>query len=133
MNKKYLETYSNFLIASTKSAHSTDLQKITDSEFSKDSVYRFLSSGQFCEKNYWLSIRKTLRSVEDSNACISFDDTIVHKPHSQTNEVIEYYWDHTNNCLLIASGIIMDKEDVILALKAGAISISTTKSNIWSL
>jgi len=41
MNKKYLETYSNFLIASTKSAHSTDLQKITDSEFSKDSVYRF--------------------------------------------------------------------------------------------
>lgn len=97
MNKKYLETYSNFLIASTKSAHSTDLQKITDSEFSKDSVYRFLSSGQFCEKNYWLSIRKTLRSVEDSNACISFDDTIVHKPHSQTNEVIEYYWDHTIN------------------------------------
>ena len=97
MNKKLLDTYSNFLIASTKSAHSTDLQKITDSQFSKDSVYRFLSSGQFCEKNYWLSIRETLRSVEDSNACISFDDTIVHKPHSQTNEIIEYYRDHTIN------------------------------------
>ena len=86
MNKKLLDTYSNFLIASTKSAHSTDLQKITDSQCSKDSVYRFLSSGQFCEKNYWLSIKETLRSIEDSNACISFDDTIVHKPHSKTNE-----------------------------------------------
>ena len=37
------------------------------------------------------------------------------------------------NCNLIASGIIMDKEDVILALKAGAVAISTTKSEIWSL
>ena len=47
MNKNLLETYSNFLIASTKSAHSTDLQNITDSKVSKDSIYRFLSSGQF--------------------------------------------------------------------------------------
>ena len=34
---------------------------------------------------------------------------------------------------LIASGIIMDKEDVILALKAGAIGISTTKKEIWNM
>jgi glycerol uptake operon antiterminator len=34
-------------------------------------------------------------------------------------------------CNLIASGIIMDKEDVILALKAGAVGVSTTKSEIW--
>ena len=52
MNKNFLETYSNFLIASTKSAHFTDLQNITNSKISKDSVYRFLSSGQFCEKNF---------------------------------------------------------------------------------
>jgi glycerol uptake operon antiterminator len=36
-------------------------------------------------------------------------------------------------CPLIASGIIMDKEDVISALKAGAIGVSTTKSDIWNL
>jgi glycerol uptake operon antiterminator len=36
-------------------------------------------------------------------------------------------------CPLIASGIIMDKEDVILALKAGAVGVSTTKSEVWSL
>ncbi len=36
-------------------------------------------------------------------------------------------------CPLIASGIIMDKEDVILALKAGAVGVSTTKSDVWSL
>lgn len=97
MNKKHLETYSHFLIASTKYAHFTDLQKNTDPQFSKDLVYRFLSPDQFCEKNYWLSIKKTLKSIEDSNACIYFDDTIVHKPHSQTNIVIVYYWDNTIN------------------------------------
>ena len=97
MNKNLLETYSNFLIASTKSAHSTDLQNITDSKVSKDSIYRFLSSGQFCEKNFWLAIKPTLKSIEDSNACLSFDDTIVHKPHTQPNEIVEYYWDHTIN------------------------------------
>ena len=58
MNKKYLETYSNFLIASTKSAHSTDLQKITDSEFSKDSVYRFLSSGGTIQKSLQIKYEK---------------------------------------------------------------------------
>ena len=52
MNKNYLEIYSIFLIASTKSTHSTNLQNITDSKVSKDSIYRFLSSGQFCEKNF---------------------------------------------------------------------------------
>jgi glycerol uptake operon antiterminator len=36
-------------------------------------------------------------------------------------------------CPLIASGIIMDKEDVILALKAGAVGVSTTKSEVWNL
>ncbi len=82
MNKNLLETYSNFLIASTKSAHSTDPQNITDSKIFKDSVYRFLSSGQFCEKNFWLAIKPTLKSIKDSNACLSFDDIIVHKPHT---------------------------------------------------
>jgi len=45
MNKNYLETYSNFLIDSSKSAHYTDLQNITDSKVSKNSIYRFLNSG----------------------------------------------------------------------------------------
>ncbi len=40
---------------------------------------------------------------------------------------------HNYDCSLIASGIIMDKEDVVLALKAGAIGISTTKLDIWSM
>ena len=44
MNKDYLNIYANFLIASSKYAHSTDLQKITEDRYSKDKIYRFLSS-----------------------------------------------------------------------------------------
>lgn len=36
-------------------------------------------------------------------------------------------------CSLIASGIIMDKEDVIASLNAGAIAISTTKKELWKI
>lgn len=32
---------------------------------------------------------------------------------------------------LIAGGLISDKEDIVMALKAGAVSISTTKSGLW--
>jgi glycerol uptake operon antiterminator len=34
---------------------------------------------------------------------------------------------------VIAGGLIKDKEDVISALKAGAIAVSSTSHNIWSL
>lgn len=37
------------------------------------------------------------------------------------------------NCNIIASGLLSDKEDVMLALSAGALAISTTKSAIWSM
>lgn len=34
---------------------------------------------------------------------------------------------------LVASGLILDKEDVVAALDAGAIAISTTNREVWSL
>jgi hypothetical protein len=71
MNKDYLNIYANFLIASSKYAHSTDLQKITEDRYSKDKIYRFLSSGEFCEKNFWLTIKPILKSIQNNNACIS--------------------------------------------------------------
>ena len=52
MNKNYLETYLNSLIASTKSDHSTSLQNITNSKIFKNSIYRFLSSNQFCKTTF---------------------------------------------------------------------------------
>ena len=96
MNKDYLETYAKFLISSSKNAYSTDLERITDSEYSKDKIYRFLSSGQFCERTFWLSIKPTIKSIQNNNACISFDDTIIHKEYMKENDVVSYYYDHTN-------------------------------------
>jgi len=38
---------------------------------------------------------------------------------------------HISNIPLIASGLISDKEDVMMALEAGAMSISTTNQKVW--
>ena len=53
MNKDYLNIYANFLIASSKYAHSTDLQKITEDRYSKDKIYRFF-------KFWWILWKKLL-------------------------------------------------------------------------
>ena len=34
---------------------------------------------------------------------------------------------------VIAGGLISDKEDVMSALKAGAVAISTTNENVWKM
>jgi len=44
-----------------------------------------------------LAIKLTLKSIDNSNACPYFDDTIVHKPHTQPNEIVEHYWNRTIN------------------------------------
>ena len=97
MNKDHLNVYANFLIASSKYAHSTDLQKITKDKYSKDKIYRFLSSGEFCEKNFWLTIKPMLKNIQNNNACISVDDTIIEKPHTKENDVVSYCYDHTKS------------------------------------
>jgi len=97
MDKEHLNVYANFLIASSKYAHSTDLQKITQDKYSKDKIYRFLSSGKFCEKNFWLTIKPFLKSIQSNNAYISVDDTIIEKPHTKENEVVSYCYDHTKS------------------------------------
>jgi|GEM_PF-4578226 len=63
MNKNNLNIYADFLIVSSKYAHSPDLKKITNDRYSEDKIYRFLSSGEFCEKNFWLTIKPTLKSI----------------------------------------------------------------------
>ena len=36
-------------------------------------------------------------------------------------------------CQVIAGGLISEKEDIVAALKAGAVAISTTDKNVWKM
>ena len=36
-------------------------------------------------------------------------------------------------CPVIAGGLISEKEDIVAALKAGAVAISTTNENVWKM
>ena len=36
-------------------------------------------------------------------------------------------------CQVIAGGLISEKEDIVAALKAGAVAISTTDKNVWNM
>ena len=97
MDKNYLNAYSQFLIAASNHAHSTDFQEITNGNYSKDQTYRFLTSKGFDEKDFWLAIKPTLKPIQSNNACISVDDTIIEKPYMKENDVVSYCYDHTKS------------------------------------
>ena len=47
-------------------------------------------------------------------------------------KMIRYAVSELNGKPLIASGLVLDKEDVVGALSAGALAVSTTNTEVWS-
>ena len=43
----------------------------------------------------------------------------------------QFFYDTLADCPVIAGGLIADKADIIVAIEAGAISISSTNQNTW--
>jgi len=88
-----LELYSNYLLYSTGQTTATGLSEVLDGELSHDKITRFLSTETFNEKTLWKKIKKLVRSFEEENACLIFDDTVIEKPYMDENEIICWHYD----------------------------------------
>jgi len=96
MDKKMLELYSDFLIASTGLTTATALSAMTEHLISHDKVTRFLSKELYSQAEYWKLIKPIVREIEDDEGVICIDDTIEHKPYTDENDIICYHHDHTS-------------------------------------
>ena len=96
MDKKMLELYSDFLIASTSLATATALSEITDYQISHDKVTRFLSKEDYSQSDYWKLIKPIVRDIEREDGVICIDDTIEHKPYTDENDIVCYHYDHVS-------------------------------------
>ena len=97
MNKELMELYSDYLISSFGEITATGLSKALNGNISHDKVTRFLSQFDFDSKQLWRIVKPVIRTQEQEDGVLIFDDTIEHKPHTQESELVCWHHDHTQN------------------------------------
>ena len=97
MNKEIMELYSDYLISSFGEVTATGLSKALNGNISHDKVTRFLSQSDFDSKQLWQLVKPVIRTQEQEDGVLIFDDTIEHKPHTQESALVCWHHDHTLN------------------------------------
>lgn len=91
---KIFDLYTDYLQVSLGLATATNLSKIVDHEISHDQVTRMLSNLNCTSKDLWKIVKPLVRQHENQDACLIFDDSIVHKPYTDENDINCYHYDH---------------------------------------
>ncbi len=94
---KLLDLYTDYLQVTFGQASATGLAQMLDDALSHDKFTRLLSSNDFSSRDLWLSVKPLVQTHETGDACLIFDDVIVHKPHTDENELVTWHFDHTEN------------------------------------
>ena len=69
---------------------------MVDGEVSHDRITRFLSGQDFTSKDLWQQVKSMVRSVQNSEGVLIFDDTIQEKEWTAENELICWHYDHVS-------------------------------------
>ena len=92
---KLLDLYTDYLQVSLGQATATGLSNMTDNQVSHDQVTRMLAKSEFTNKALWKHVKPLVRQHENENGCLIFDDSIIHKPYTDENDVVCWHYDHT--------------------------------------
>ena len=94
MNFELLDLYSYYLLASFSATTATGLSRLLDDEVSHDQVSRMLNSKQLDAKDWWLTVKPHVRSIQSEDGVMTIDDSILEKPYTDENEIICWHYDH---------------------------------------
>ena len=90
-----LDLYTDYLLSSFGQTSATGLSRLVDGELSHDSISRFLSGNEFSSRELWQKVKPLVRKHQTNDACLIFDDIIIEKPYTDENEMMCWYWDHS--------------------------------------
>lgn len=79
MDKKLLETYTDYLMVSTSYTTATGLSELLGNEISHDKITRFLAKDDFESKDLWKLVKADVKKIESMEGVVIFDDTIQEK------------------------------------------------------
>lgn len=88
------ELYTDYLQVSVGLATATNLSKIVDNGVTHDQVTRMLANLDCNNKRLWKTVKSLVREHESKDACLIFDDSIIHKPYTDDNDINCWHYDH---------------------------------------
>jgi hypothetical protein len=95
MDKKLLDLYSDYLLASCGPVTATGLSTLIDGKLSHDQITRFLRGPAPTAKAWWRLVKPLVRRVQSEEAVLIIDDTIIEKPYTDENDIICWHFDHS--------------------------------------
>ncbi len=92
-----LDLYTDYLQVAFAQVSATGLSELLDNTISHDKFTRLLSQNEFSAPDLWHLVKPLVREHHSDEACLIFDDTIIHKPHTDENELVTWHFDHCQN------------------------------------
>ena len=93
--KNTMDLYTDYLLSSFGQVTATGLSNLLEGSVSHDQITRTLSGQEYGSKDLWQEVKPLVRSHENEDACLIFDDTIISKPYTDENDLICWHWDHS--------------------------------------
>lgn len=92
-----LDLYTDYLQVAFGQASATGLSELLDHAISHDKFTRLLSNNEFSAADLWQGVKPLVRKHQTTEGCLMFDDTIIHKPYTDENELVTWHFDHCEN------------------------------------
>jgi hypothetical protein len=96
MKMSDLDLYTDYLLSTFGATAATELSAMVDGEVSHDRITRFLSGQDFTSRDLWQQVKPVVRSIENSDGVLIFDDTIQEKAWTDENELMCWHYDHVS-------------------------------------
>jgi hypothetical protein len=93
---KIFDIYTDYLQVNTGQATATGLSNVLDNQISHDQVTYMLNNIDHQSKDLWKKAKPLVRQHESPDACLVFDDTIIHKPYTDQSNLVCWHYDHTS-------------------------------------
>ena len=92
-----LDLYTDYLLSSFGQTTATGLSKVLDGAVSHDKITRLLSENDFGSKDLWHTVKPLVRQFENDSGYLIFDDSLLEKPYTDENEIVGWFYDHSEN------------------------------------
>ena len=93
---KIFDIYTDYLQVNPGQATATGLSKVLDNKISHDQITYMLNNIDNQSKDLWQNVKPLVREHESIKGCLIFDDTIIHKPYTDENNIVSWHYDHTS-------------------------------------
>jgi uncharacterized pyridoxamine 5'-phosphate oxidase family protein len=94
MKKVDIELYTDYLLSTFGQATATGLSAMLEGEISHDKVTRLLSGQSYTSKDLWKHVKSVIRTIENDQGVLIFDDTIQEKSCTDESELMCWHFDH---------------------------------------